>query len=42
MEDDKKYLFTEEEKKKIKEDAEKFGRHTIGSGDGERKEEKDD
>lgn len=39
MEDDKKYLFTEEEKKKIAEDAEKYGRHTVGSGDGEWKEE---
>jgi hypothetical protein len=32
MEDDKKYIFTEEEKKKIKEDAEKYGRHTVGCG----------
>ncbi|WP_255350971.1 hypothetical protein [Butyrivibrio sp. AE2032] len=41
MEDDKKYIFTEEEKKKIKEDAEKYGRHMVSSGEGERKEEKE-
>ena len=32
MEDDKKDIFTEEEKKKIAEDAEKYGRHTVEQG----------
>lgn len=32
MEDDKKYIFTEEEKKKIAEDAEKYVRYTVEQG----------